>query len=72
MAIDQEDCLLSLCAPAQDLLIRWEDIQMGEQIGSGGFADVFKGTYAGVVVAVKRWKQQKIGMGVVRRVYGRR
>ncbi len=34
--------------------IAWTDIQIGERIGTGGFAEVFRGVYRGTEVAVKK------------------
>eukprot|EP00698_Gefionella_okellyi_P009791 TRINITY_DN250_c0_g1_i2.p1 TRINITY_DN250_c0_g1~~TRINITY_DN250_c0_g1_i2.p1 ORF type:complete len:293 (-),score=45.13 TRINITY_DN250_c0_g1_i2:127-1005(-) len=39
-------------------VIPYEDIQILETIGNGGFADIFKALYRGQPVAVKRWRVQ--------------
>lgn len=35
-------------------LVKWEDLSIEKQIGRGGFALVYKGTYKGEVVAIKK------------------
>jgi len=39
--------------------IRWEDMKLGEILGSGGFADVYKAEWRGDYVAVKVIKNQR-------------
>jgi tRNA A-37 threonylcarbamoyl transferase component Bud32 len=41
-------------------VIKYEDIQLGEQIGTGSYGVVFKGSWKGVDVAVKRFIKQKL------------
>ena len=49
-------CVLTCCPQA----ISYDDIKIDRQLGEGGFAEVFKGVYQGVDVAVKRWKIQSL------------
>ena len=37
------------------LTIEHADIVYGEQLGSGGFSVVYKGTWLGTLVAIKTW-----------------
>jgi len=41
-------------------VIRFEDIQMGEQIGTGSYGIVYRGVWKGVDVAIKRFIKQKL------------
>jgi hypothetical protein len=45
--------LVKECRPS--LAIDTPDVQIAEQLGSGGFSVVYRGTWLGTPVAIKKW-----------------
>jgi hypothetical protein len=44
---------LPICRPA--ISIEEKDVEFGDQLGSGGFSVVYRGTWLGTPVAIKQW-----------------
>jgi predicted Ser/Thr protein kinase len=42
-----------ICRPA--ISIEEKDVDLGDQLGSGGFSVVYRGTWLGTPVAIKQW-----------------
>ena len=41
-------------------VINWSEISTIEKVGEGGFADVYKATFRGMLVGVKMWRYQQL------------
>lgn len=53
----------------RDLVVPWKDIQIGELIGQGGYAKVYRGYWGNLEIAIKEFHQTQLSKRAKRMVY---